>query len=108
MNREVIADELDQQIEGVLSGKRTIGVGSGPLLALASELYMLPDPEFKTRLAQFLLEEDAEPALSEWSESKVGTHPLVVAQSANHDRVDWRQPASLGALTPLFGGKHTG
>jgi TonB family protein len=108
MNREVIADELDQQIEGVLSGKRTIGVGSDPLLALASELYMLPDPEFKTRLEQFLLEEDAEPALSEWNESKVGTHPLVVAQSTNHDRVDWPQPASLGALTPLFGGKHTG
>jgi len=113
MNREVMADELDRQIEGMLSGKRTIGADSDPLLAVAAELPMLPDREFRESLKQILVEADAHSFSAEFgnahpTKSALGGAPSSVVAHASNGKSEWHQPTSLGALTPLFGSKHTG
>lgn len=112
MNREVMADELDRQVEDLLHGRRT--AGSDPLLALAAELQILPDPEFKLELLEHLIDEspvndrdfDRAPSRQRLP------HPSRLLKGGDFQRINLesfeRQPASLGALAPLFGGKHTG
>lgn len=58
MNSFNIADELDEAVCNILAGGNTSGVNTdleiGELAEIASELLMLPQPEFKTQLkAQF-------------------------------------------------------
>ena len=113
MSREVIADELDRQVEDLLHGMRT-AAGPDPLLALAAELQMLPDPEFKLGLVEQLIDEspvdvrgfDGAPSRQRLP------HPSRFSKGGDFQRINLesfeRQSASLGALTPLFGGKHTG
>jgi TonB family protein len=87
MNRQAMVDELDQQVEMLLRGKHIVDAKSEPLLALASELRMLPTPEFKSRLKDELVELCPATALPE----------LV-----NFDQI---QTSVLAGITPLFGGK---
>ena len=48
MNSHVSAEELDRQIEKLVSGKvRRGGMEASSLLAIASELQLLPDPDFR-------------------------------------------------------------
>lgn len=60
MNPDVRAEEFDHQIEKLFSG-RTVESGSDcpSLLSLASDLRLLPDPDFKRRLMADLVEEAA-------------------------------------------------
>ena len=90
MNRQAMADELDQQVEMLLTGKRIVGTKSEPLLALASELRMLPTPEFKSRLKDELVEPCPATALP---------------QLVNFERI---QTSVLAGITPLFGAKRAG
>ena len=112
MNREVMADELDRQVEELLHGMRMADAGSDPLVAVAADLQMLPDPEFKLELVEQLIDE---PPVSvrdcDLSRQRL-PHPSRYSKGGDFQRVNLeyleRQPASLGALTPLFGGKHSG
>jgi TonB family protein len=90
MNRQAMADELDQHVEMLLTGKHVVGAKSEPLLALASELRMLPTPEFKSRLKDELVEPCPATALP---------------QLVNFERI---QTSVLAGITPLFGAKRAG
>lgn len=58
MNPHVPAEELDEQIEKMISGTSVeSGDESSPLLAMASVLRLLPDPDFKHRLGADLIDE---------------------------------------------------
>jgi periplasmic protein TonB len=113
MNREVVADELDRQVEDLLHGRHT-AAGSDPLLALVAELQMLPDPEFKVELVEQLIDESAENDrdFDRAPSRQRLPHPSPLSRGGDFQRINLesfdRQPASLRALTPLFGGKHTG
>ena len=114
MNREATADELDRQVEELLHGMRAAGAGSDPLLAVAAELQMLPDREFMVSLKEALIEEGAGNAedFSPTPSRQRLPHPSRFSKGGDFKRVNLepfeRQSASLGALTSLFGGKHTG
>jgi TonB family protein len=88
MNPHVPAEELDQQIEKMLSRTNAQAAGSSPLLAIASELRLLPDPDFKRRL-QADLSDEAAPL-----ESSLGCS--VVNQS---------RTAAFSAILPTLTGK---
>ena len=111
MNRQATADELDRQVEKLLQGT---GQRSDPLVMLAAELRMLPDPEFKGRLKDQLREEwdDGFAASSEdthpWKAPKGGAPSLVVAQAARVETFERSPGLSLAGMAPLFSGKHTG
>lgn len=56
MNRQDMADELDGQVEMLLRSEDCAGAASDPLLKLAAELCVLPNPEFRSRLKDGLVE----------------------------------------------------
>jgi hypothetical protein len=60
MNPHVLNEELDQQIEKMLTRTNAQLAGSSSLLAIASELCHLPDPDFKRGLEADLLDEAAQ------------------------------------------------
>ena len=88
MNRKGMADELDQQLELLLRGRREAGAESEPLLALASELRMLANPEFKNRLKEEL----------------IGGYELP-AESA---RFYPARASAFAGIVPMFSAKRTG
>jgi protein TonB len=119
MNRQAMADELDQRVELMLRGR--VNGHSDSLLQLVAELTMLPDPAFKSQLKDQLIEDwddnlttrsgtthptksALEPALSL---PKGGAPSLVVAQAARVETFERSQGLSLAGMAPLFGGKHT-
>jgi TonB family protein len=113
MNREVIADELDRQVEDLLHRKRTAYAGSDALLAVAAELQMLPNPEFVESLKEVLMEEGTASAgdcLQTPSRQRL-PHPSSFSQDGDFRRIDSerfeQQAAPLSGLT-LFSGKHSG
>jgi TonB family protein len=59
MNPNVPAEEFDQQIEKIVSRTNAQPAGSSPLLAIAGDLHLLPDPDFKRRLLADLMDEAA-------------------------------------------------
>jgi TonB family protein len=81
MNSNVAAEELDQQIERLVSGESVEprrDVSS--LLAVARELRLLPDPDFERRLQVELLDETA--PLESWLGRSVVNQPRAAAFSA--------------------------
>src|SRR5258708_35299826 len=57
MNPLIRAEELDKQIEKMILGKNVeLGDESSPLLAVASELRLLPDSDFRRRLEADLID----------------------------------------------------
>ncbi len=50
MNRELLSEELDLQIEQLMSGSRQLVPQPNPLLEIAGELCLLPSEDFKHRL----------------------------------------------------------
>jgi hypothetical protein len=59
MNPYIPAEQLEHQIEKLASGTSAELSDSSPLLAIASELRFLPDPDFKSLLMAGLMEETA-------------------------------------------------
>ena len=114
MNRQAMADELDRQVEELLSGKRTADAGSHPLLAVAAELQMLPDPEFVECLKEVLIEEgpgNSGNLLGTPSRQRL-PHPSCISKDGDFPPVDSerfqaRIPLLSGGLT-LFSGKPSG
>jgi len=107
MNREVMADELDRQLEELLRGRRAADSGSGPLLAVAAELQMLPDPEFVESLKEVLIEEgpgDVGDSLPAPSRQRL-PHPSSFAKDGDSPPLD-SQPFPLSGLM-LFSGRHS-
>ena len=56
MNRELLPEELDFQIDGLMSGGRQSVPQANPLLEIAAELCLLPSEDFKHRLKADLFE----------------------------------------------------
>jgi TonB family protein len=70
MNPHVSAEELDQQIEEMILGTSVeLSDEASPLLATASELRLLPDPDFRRRLNAELMSE-AMPAETSFTPSR--------------------------------------
>lgn len=89
MNPHVPAEELNQQIEKLLTGRGVEpGSDSSSLLAIASDLRLLPDPDFRHRLMADLIDEAA-PLESPY-----------VRSDSNQSR-----PAVLSAFMPTLTGK---
>jgi len=89
MNRQAIADELDQQVELLLQGRGNSSPGT-ELVKLGAELCMLPNPEFRNRLKDELLE------------------PARDFTSPNVAGLEQGSAPSLAGIAPLFGGKRPG
>src|SRR5947207_8723602 len=89
MNRQAMADELDRRVDALLAGTDPAGVEPEPLLALASELRMLPAPKFKSRLKDELME------------------PYTAFAPAGASS-EWVRASTLAGMVPLFGGKQAG
>jgi len=88
MNPHVLNEELDQQIERMVTRTNAQLAGSSSLLAIASELCHLPDPDFKRGLQADLLDE-AVPLDSSSDRS-----------SMNHSRI-----AAFSGIMPTLTGK---
>src|SRR5258708_2592995 len=85
MNPHVPAEKLNQQIEHLVSGGSVLsGNESSSLLAIASELRLLPDPDFKQRLMADLIDEAA---------------PLGTSVRLDEDEND---PAGAAALSSIM------
>jgi periplasmic protein TonB len=91
MNRQATADELDRQLEMLLYGGSSRGLGSDPLLRLGSELRMLPNPGFRSRLKTDLIEQT--------------THVTPFSASRGFEQA---QGAALAGVAPLLGAKQLG
>jgi len=89
MNRQAMADELDRRVEVLLAGTDPAGVEPEPLLAVASELGMLPAPKFKNRLKDELME------------------PYRAFAPAGASS-EWAGASTLAGMVPLFSGKRAG
>jgi protein TonB len=93
MNKQVFADQLDQQIEVMIAGRGTETCPEwASLLRIASELRALPSPEFKDRLKADLIEE---------SETTLALGPRPELQSMESE-------LALAEILPTLGGKEFG
>src|SRR6266446_4781045 len=61
MNRQSLADDFDQQLEALMTGKSVVRPEWDSLVAIAAELCTVPDPDFRNRLKADLMEEAVEP-----------------------------------------------
>jgi TonB family protein len=89
MNRQAMADELDRQVELLLRGRGNSSPAS-ELVKLGAELRMLPNPEFRNRLKDELLE------------------PAREFTSPNVASLEQGSAAYLAGIAPLFTGKRPG
>jgi TonB family protein len=88
MNRQADADELNVEMESLLSGSHIDIQGKWhALAAIAAELRELPNPEFKSRLKTELLEEC----------------PVSAAEEASFEQVT--TAAAFAEILPIFGAK---
>ena len=88
MNSHVAAEELDRQIEKMVAGEIAVAAEGSPLLAIASESQLLPDPDFRRCLLADLIDQ---PTALEGS---------FVPPQPNQPRA-----AALAAIMPTLTGK---
>jgi TonB family protein len=107
MNRQAMADELDLQVDMLLQRRNHGSPQSEPLLAIASEVRMLPNPEFKSWLKDQLVEGWF---ANDSAASNTNAHPLKGAQGGAAPVVGAKTevggsepPQALAGLVPLAG-----
>jgi TonB family protein len=101
MNRQATADQLDRQVEMLLHGKHRLDRESDPLLALASDVRMLPNPGFRSWLKDQLVEGCIGNDFG--ASSRDGS--VVRAQT---EVADFERAQALAGIAPLLSGKGHG
>jgi TonB family protein len=109
VNRQEMADEFDSQVEMLLRPRDSARTASDPLLKLGAELRMLPNPEFRSRLKDQLVED--------WISNRPdagsrNTHPLKGAKGGATSGVAEQRECIEGAQAlagiALLTGKRSG